>query len=251
MRLRRCRRCRRARLPRPKPISPRARIASASWRACARWSIGSSPGPPTCCVRRHRCRARLALRIAEETGKQAGAAAGAAVVRAGMGTGRAGDRMQAARDRCGTAPGQHAGTPRARRELPGAYPCGRGRAASPRRRAVDRRPQARPGRLQLRCAWSTPTSASGARPAAPASSSPAPRIPFAEAPRARGPKVLWGHKIAGAAGRLRHFFVPAAIGTNPRARGCRFGGMRPEFRPEPLRAERGDVRLRPAGPACE
>ena len=43
-------------VPRPRPISPRARIASASWRASARWSIGSSPGPPMCCVRRRRCR---------------------------------------------------------------------------------------------------------------------------------------------------------------------------------------------------
>jgi hypothetical protein len=34
-----------------------------------------------------------------------------------MGTGRARDRMQAARDRHRKAPGQHAGTPCARREL--------------------------------------------------------------------------------------------------------------------------------------
>ena len=36
VRLRRCRPCRRATLPRPRPISPRARNASGSWRACAR-----------------------------------------------------------------------------------------------------------------------------------------------------------------------------------------------------------------------
>src|SRR5215471_904494 len=76
-----------------------------------------------------------------------------AVVRAEMGTGRARDRMQAARDRHGTAPGQHAGAARAECELPGAYPCGRRGAASPRRRAVDRRAHALPWRLQLRCAW--------------------------------------------------------------------------------------------------
>ena len=45
--------------------------------------------------------ARLAFRIAEETGKATRAADGAAVVRAGMGTGRARDRMQTARDRHG------------------------------------------------------------------------------------------------------------------------------------------------------
>ena len=136
----------------------------------------------------------------------AGAAAGAAVVRAGMGTGRARDRMQAARDRHGTAPGQHAGAPRARRELPGAYPCRRRRAASPRRRAVDRRAQARSRATTTTVRLERATSASGARPAAPASSSPAPRISFAEAPRARalGPR---SH-----APRLRTFLSPPHLG---------------------------------------
>src|SRR3546814_5751847 len=37
-------------------------VCSSDLRAFARWSIGSSPGPPMCCVRRHRC--RRALRFA-------------------------------------------------------------------------------------------------------------------------------------------------------------------------------------------
>ena len=51
----------------------RAAIAERELRtAFAGWSIGSSPGPPMCCVRRHRYRGVLACpRIAEETGKQA------------------------------------------------------------------------------------------------------------------------------------------------------------------------------------
>jgi hypothetical protein len=56
------------RLLRPKRILPPARIASASWRASARCSIGSCPAdrvlrPPTS------LQERLALRIAEETRK--------------------------------------------------------------------------------------------------------------------------------------------------------------------------------------
>src|SRR5204862_3044340 len=44
--------------------------------------------------------------------------------------------------------------PRPRRELPGAYACGRRRAASHRWRTVDRREEARAWRLQLWCARS-------------------------------------------------------------------------------------------------
>ena len=73
----------------------------------------------------------------------------------------------------GSAPRQHAGAAAARRRLSGPHAC-RGRGAAPaRRRAVDRRPQAPPRRLQPGRAPARATSACGARPAAPACSSPA------------------------------------------------------------------------------
>ena len=109
------------------------------------------------------------------------AAAGAAMARAGLGAGRTRHRVQAAGDRRRTAPGQHAGAPGARRALSGAYPCRRRRAASARRRAMDRRAQAFARRLQLRPTRRRATSASGARPAAPAFWSPAPGTSCAEA----------------------------------------------------------------------
>jgi hypothetical protein len=173
---------------RRKPTSLRARIASASWRACARSSIVSSPGPPMCCVQLHRFRHALpyaSLRRRET----AGAAARAAVVRAGMGTGSAWDRMQAARDRHRKAPGQHAGTPCARRALSRPYPmrasksCISWMASSASTRASSCRASTITGRL------GRTTSASGARRAAPAFSSPAPKIPFAEALRTRAAPI--------------------------------------------------------------
>src|SRR5215831_14661998 len=56
-------------LPRPKLISPRARIASASWRASARWSIGSSPGRPICCVPLHHCKRALRFVLPRRPGR--------------------------------------------------------------------------------------------------------------------------------------------------------------------------------------
>ena len=119
--------------------------------------------------------ARLALRIAGETGKPASTAAGAAMGRAGLGTGRARHRMQAAGDRRREAPGQHAGAPRAWRapipriRMPASKSCifltancGSTRASSPQVTTITVPPE-------------RATSASGARRAAPACSSPAPR----------------------------------------------------------------------------
>ena len=51
--------------------------------------------------------------------------------------------------------------------------------------------------------------------------------------------MLWGHKIAGAAGRLRHFFVPAAIGTIQELAVVVFGGMRPS--PDLNRCEQSEA----------
>src|SRR6266436_4137535 len=76
---------------------------------------------------------RLALRIAEETGKQPVPPPARQWSEPEWEQVAPGDRMQAARGRHGTAPGQHAGTAGARRELPSPYACGRRRAASPRR----------------------------------------------------------------------------------------------------------------------
>ncbi len=50
-----CRPFRRARCPSWRLISPRVRIAGGKWRRCGRSSAPSSPGQPMCCAHRLRC----------------------------------------------------------------------------------------------------------------------------------------------------------------------------------------------------
>ena len=95
------------------------------------------------------------------------AAAGTTVVRTGLGTGGTWDRFQAACDRQGTAQGEHAGTPRSRSCISSTASYGSTTASCSRATTITvRRARVMP--------------AFGARPAAPASLSPVPKIPSAE-----------------------------------------------------------------------
>ena len=175
-------------------------IASASWRAFAQWSIGSSPGPPMCCVRRHRCRRALRFASPRRPGS------GRCCRRLGGGPSRNGNRLR---------PGSNASCSQPTRNGTGSacWSASRPARATPRTRM----------RASKSCISSTesfgstsessfrvttttarlerPTSASGARQAAPAFLSPAPETSFAEAPRAptaptRRPPVRAGRRRA-------------------------------------------------------
>ena len=89
---------------------------------------------------------RLARRIATE--RKPGAAVGRAVGRAGMGRSCPRNLLQADGDRYREASSEHAGATPAWRGISRAHPCRAGGAVPARRRAVDRRSEALPGRLQ-------------------------------------------------------------------------------------------------------
>ena len=96
---------------------------------------------------------RLARRIAAETGENPVLPPATAMGRTGMGGGCAGNLLQADGDRYGEASREHAGATLAGRRVSPSHPCRAGGVVPPRRRAVDRRPQALPRRLQPGRGW--------------------------------------------------------------------------------------------------
>ncbi len=106
-------------------------------RAFGRWSTIWWPGPRTCCVPPRRCSRGLRSALPRRRNNPMGPPTRSGPSRNGSRS-HPGSNASCSRP-TRKRPGQHAGAPRARRELPSAYSCRRGRTAFARRRIVDRR----------------------------------------------------------------------------------------------------------------